>query len=164
VPEPRHHGFSLVELIIVIAVLGILAALALPRYQSVRVKAEVAAMTANLKALKQACDRAYEENGQWPVTPENMAKPRALDPYLTDAQWNHFVASFQPAERIEIIRMSAPKGPQTLLIIDMNRSPAQIVDLERNLDDGSPKFGRMIYTSSMGQVQLAWFFDRVIPR
>ncbi len=48
------NGFSLVELLIVVTVIGILAAIAMPRFQDARIRAKVAQSQANLKALDSA--------------------------------------------------------------------------------------------------------------
>mgnify|MGYP006269840813 CR=1 FL=1 len=85
----RRQGFSLVELLIVVAVLGILAAVVVPRIGRADEKAEIAAINTNLRTLYAACVRLYEDTGQWPTTPHSNVKPPELDPLLTDAQWAH---------------------------------------------------------------------------
>lgn len=50
----NRKGFSLVELLVVIAVLGILATLALPRLSTMRERAVVASMIADLRNLASA--------------------------------------------------------------------------------------------------------------
>jgi len=44
----RAHGFTLIEILIVVAVLGILAAVAIPRFSTAKDKAFVASMKADL--------------------------------------------------------------------------------------------------------------------
>ncbi|MDK2836344.1 MAG: type pilus assembly protein PilA, partial [Thermosediminibacterales bacterium] len=63
-----EKGFTLIELIVVIAVLGILATLVVPRVVGVKADAEDKAGKANLKIVKNALERYYAENGEYPDT------------------------------------------------------------------------------------------------
>lgn len=59
-------GFTLIELIVVIAVLGVLATLIIPRVVGVQSDAETAAMDANARIIKNALERYYLDNDEYP--------------------------------------------------------------------------------------------------
>jgi type IV pilus assembly protein PilA len=62
-----QKGFTLIELMIVVAIIGILAAIALPAYQDYTIKAQVSEGPQLSEGLKTAIAEYYAANGAWPA-------------------------------------------------------------------------------------------------
>lgn len=71
-PTRPLRGFTLVEVMIVVVIIGMLAALALPQFQKVRTSAQDKSVTNNLRALASAADQYYLENGVTTVALTNL--------------------------------------------------------------------------------------------
>jgi type IV pilus assembly protein PilA len=66
--KTKQKGFTLIELMIVIAIVGILAAVALPAYQDYTVRARISEPLALLGAAKNSVIEYYVSNGILPAT------------------------------------------------------------------------------------------------
>ncbi|ENW2297203.1 pilin [Neisseria gonorrhoeae] len=62
-----QKGFTLIELMIVIAIVGILAAVALPAYQDYTARAQVSEAILLAEGQKSAVTEYYLNNGKWPA-------------------------------------------------------------------------------------------------
>ncbi len=63
----KQKGFTLIELMIVVAIIGILAAIAVPQYLQYVKKAEVASMVALADIVKTKVGIFYSTKGRWPT-------------------------------------------------------------------------------------------------
>ena len=65
----KHKGFTLIELMIVVAIIGILAAIAIPQYQNYVARAQVAEGLALASGAKTALVEYRSTTGKWPKHP-----------------------------------------------------------------------------------------------
>lgn len=64
----KQKGFTLIELMIVVAIIGVLSAIAVPAYKNYVTKSEVASAVATMKSLITPAELYYQENGAFPNT------------------------------------------------------------------------------------------------
>jgi type IV pilus assembly protein PilA len=70
-----QQGFTLIELMIVIAILGILMAIAIPAYQDYTVRAKVSEGMNVAGAAKLAVAETYQTKGTWPTDNTDAGLP-----------------------------------------------------------------------------------------
>ena len=85
----KHGGFTLVELLVVMAIIALLVSIAAPRYFHSVDKAREASLRANLAVMRDSIDKYYSDNGRYPAQLQDLVEKRYLraipvDP-LTDS-------------------------------------------------------------------------------
>lgn len=76
-----QQGFTLIELMIVIAIIGILAAIAIPMYQDYTARAHVTEGLGLAASAKLAVSEVYAETGKFPTnnTQAGLPRPNQID-------------------------------------------------------------------------------------
>src|SRR4051812_19424030 len=109
----KTRGFTLLELLVVIVIVGLLAGYVAPRYFSQVGKSEVQVAKAQIEALEKALDQFRLDNRRYPSAEEGLealtAKPSAAanwsGPYLKKAvpqdPWGHPYVYRVPGEKSE---------------------------------------------------------------
>jgi prepilin-type N-terminal cleavage/methylation domain-containing protein len=82
-----ERGFTLIELMVVVVILGILAAIAIPKFTDVTERAKAAACRSNLAALARSLNFYAAHNGAYPSAglPQNWRGFSGLEGYLAGA-------------------------------------------------------------------------------
>jgi general secretion pathway protein G len=82
-PRRRTRGFTLLELMLVVMLVAILAAIAVPSYEAHLYKTQVAQAAMDIRALATKVDLYYTDNGQYPpdLTGVGCTATTCIDPW-----------------------------------------------------------------------------------
>lgn len=85
-----RRGFTLIELVVVLAIVGLLMAIAAPRYFHSIDKSKETVLKANLAQTREALDKFYGDQGKYPDSLEMLVEKKYLrhlprDP-ITDSE------------------------------------------------------------------------------
>jgi general secretion pathway protein G len=64
----KHKGYTLIELLIVLSIIGLLVSVALPRFRDAQQKAREAVLRENLFRLREVLDQYHHDKGKYPAT------------------------------------------------------------------------------------------------
>lgn len=83
-PDPRRGGFTLVELLVTAAILGILAGLAIPNMKTILLRARAAELAGDMDVVRVATQTYNGYTHTWPAETAAGTVPPELTPYLPD--------------------------------------------------------------------------------
>lgn len=86
-PRTARHAFTLVEILIVVVILGILAAIVIPRFSDASQQSAQTAFITSLNEHVKVANIAYQMSGQYPVEHTFGNMPSEYDEYLNASDW-----------------------------------------------------------------------------
>ena len=86
----RRNGFTLVELMVVLAVIALLLSVVVPDYMGKMRRAEEAVLQENLALMRDSLDKHYADTGRYPATLDELVSKHYLraipkDPFTQSA-------------------------------------------------------------------------------
>jgi type IV pilus assembly protein PilA len=101
-PYTASKGFTLVEIMIVVVIIGLLAAMAIPAFQKVRINSQDKAVLNNARQLSAGADQYYLENGVSTVVLSDLIGATTYVKALNSAAKETYPAGFSQGTTITI--------------------------------------------------------------
>jgi type IV pilus assembly protein PilA len=105
----RRAGFTLVEIMIVVVIIGMLAAMAIPGFQKVRTASQDKAVLNNARQLAAAADQYYLENGVTTVIQAGLIGPTLYVKALNTTANESYPAAFTQGVTITVTGVGASR-------------------------------------------------------
>lgn len=123
----KRKGFTLLELIIVVIIIGVLAGIAIPQYLNAVERAKVAKAKANLMMVSQA-EKMYQANESTYTVVTDAASAALLDLYVqgvsgaigSDNDWGYTVAAVVDIKEDFLITAARNGGAYNTLTLTLD--------------------------------------------
>jgi general secretion pathway protein G len=123
-----ESGFTLIELIIVLSIIGLLVGLGLPQYKSATVKAREAVLKENLFILRRLIDQYAQDKGKYPASLQALVQDSYLRTIPVDP------VTRQSTTWVEVRELPSAEDPL------LNEIPG-VIDVKSGSEEKSPLDG-----------------------
>ncbi len=128
----KEGGFTLLELIIVVAIIGILATIAMPALKDMPRRANESVLKTNLRTIRDLIDQYYGDQGHYPASLDVLVEKSYVRQVPYDPMTKSFTTwklSFEePDPLLEPAETDVPEGAEPGIIDVHSGSPAIALD------------------------------------
>jgi prepilin-type N-terminal cleavage/methylation domain-containing protein len=139
-PVRPDHGFTLVEIMVVVVIVGILAAIAIPTFGHFRRNAKNDRYIHDVHVFAQAFETYAMKNGRWPPGASDGAVPTGMSGELRDQDWAA-VNALGGRWNWDYKSGGITAG---ISVTGATVDDAQLIEIDKQMDDGNLSSGNLI--------------------
>jgi prepilin-type N-terminal cleavage/methylation domain-containing protein len=143
----RNRAYTLVEVMVVVVIIGLLAAAGIPTYRHITMRAKVTALENDLRQFSTAIQTYTTQNGHWPADGDPQVVPpelvnslpatfSSLSPIGGVYKWNYDVSADGITAKAALIVQTAVGSP-------VSDDVELLTMLDKQMDDGDLTTGNI---------------------
>ena len=132
---PRRHrrAFTLVEIMVVVVIIGLLAAIAIPAFQRVQVASQNNRFISDLRTFAQGFETYATKNGAWPPNAGTGVVPTGMSGEIKDSAWTTQKNSVGGRWNWDFSNNGITAS---ISCVNVTASDAQMTAIDAKIDDG----------------------------
>ena len=136
--QSRHAGFTLVEIMIVLVIIGLLAAMGIPALMRVKSQSQYTAAANDLRTFTAAFNTFSMEEGMWPAESASGVVPIGMEDRIKSESWAKTTLGGAHWDW-----QNAVGGISAgIAMTDGDTSDSQLAEFDALIDDGNITTGR----------------------